>query len=366
MAGAGEEKNMTLKYTSNKKKMIRGRLYRTVIAIDVILLALLLGVFMFSGNARKAGKEALLDFASIFRKNEPSAGTDPAANTGTGTGGATTTAENGIYATGSVAVSVAASSLTASPARPSHSYDSSYIASKKLDTAALDLIDNTRYDWWIRLNNENRPTEINPDIEKILEDSGSYYLGDTTRKIVYLTFDQGYEQGYTPMILDTLRDNNVKAAFFITGDYISSRPDLVLRMADEGHIVGNHTVNHKDLTAISYETFEYEFNRLEDDFYKLTGQTFKYMRPPSGTYSIRALEAARQLGYVTVFWSYAYDDWVTTVIRGPGYAYDKVMKNLHNGAVILLHAVSKDNAEALDLIIRDIKALGYEFKLINF
>jgi len=237
--------------------------------------------------------------------------------------------------------------------------------SKDANQAPADALDNTKYSWWIRLNDEHRTPEITPAIQKMIDDHGAIYVGDTSKKVVYLTFDEGYEMGYTPLILDTLKEHNVKAAFFITGGYIDSRPDLVKRMVDEGHIVGNHTVNHPSLPDVSSTVFENELRGLEIKFENLTGQKFKYLRPPSGEYSQRTLEAARQLGYVTVFWSFAYADWDTSVIRGAQYAHDIVMKNLHNGAIFLLHAVSKDNAEALDSIIRDIKAQGYSFETLD-
>jgi delta-lactam-biosynthetic de-N-acetylase len=157
-------------------------------------------------------------------------------------------------------------------------------------------------------------------------------------------------------------ENDVRAIFFVTGSYIENHPDLVRRMLDEGHQVGSHTINHPSLPDLGYEELENELLGLEEKFYEKFNVGFKYMRPPMGEYSERTLAAAQQLGYKTVFWSFAYDDWYTDRIRGADYAYNKVMENLHNGAVFLLHAVSKDNAEALDRIIKDIKANGYEIR----
>lgn len=233
---------------------------------------------------------------------------------------------------------------------------------ERLDTKALDKLDNTKYSWWIKLNKENKPTEI-PDIAKrLLPAYDGIYIGNTSEKVVYLTFDEGYENGYTPMILDTLKANDTKALFFVTGPYIRKNADLVQRMLDEGHQVGSHTINHPSLPEVDYRTLENELLGLEREFKEKFGVGFKYMRPPMGEYSERVLAAAQQLGYKTVFWSFAYRDYEVDKQQGPDYAYKMVMDNLHNGAVILLHAVSSDNAQALDRIIKDIKAKGYEIR----
>jgi len=231
---------------------------------------------------------------------------------------------------------------------------------EKLNVEALEKLSNTKLSWWIRLNNENKPTTIPDDIRALLEKYDGIFQGDTTKKVVYLTFDEGYENGYTAKILDILKENNVKTIFFVTGSYIDKNPDLIQRMIDEGHQIGNHTVNHPSLPDVGYEKLEDELLGIDRKLYEKFGVSTKYMRPPSGEYSERVLAAAHQLGYKTVFWSYAFDDWYADKIRGADYAYNKVMGNLHNGAVILLHAVSKDNADALDRIIKDIKAQGYE------
>jgi peptidoglycan-N-acetylmuramic acid deacetylase len=232
----------------------------------------------------------------------------------------------------------------------------------RLDTEALDKLDNTKYGWGLSLNKKHETPGIPSSVKSLIEKHDGIYVGDTSNKVIYLTFDEGYENGYTPKILDALKDNDVKAIFFITGPYLKKNTDLVKRMLDEGHQVGNHTINHPSLPAVDYATMERELLGLEEQFYSVFGTGFKYMRPPMGEYSERTLEAARQLGYKTVFWSFAYRDWDVNDQKGADYAYDKVMENLHNGAVILLHAVSKDNAEALDRIIKDVKAQGYEFK----
>lgn len=233
---------------------------------------------------------------------------------------------------------------------------------EKLNIEELEKLKNDRLSWWIRLNKEHKPPTTNEEIDALIEKYDGIYLGDTSEKAIYLTIDEGYENGYTPQILDTLKDNDVKTIFFVTSSYIKNNPELVRRMLDEGHQVGNHTISHPSLPSLDYEKLEHEMLGLEKEFFEMFQAGFKYMRPPSGEYSERVLAAAKQLGYKTVFWSFAYDDWHTDKIRGADYAYNIVMENLHNGAVILLHAVSKDNTEALDRIIKDIRAKGYEIK----
>jgi peptidoglycan-N-acetylmuramic acid deacetylase len=236
---------------------------------------------------------------------------------------------------------------------------------EKLNVNILEKLDNKKFSWWIRLNKEHKPPTTNEDIEKLIDKYDGIYLGDTSQKVIYLTFDEGYENGYTPQILDTLKENDVKTIFFVTSSYVKNNPELVKRMLDEGHQVGNHTINHPSLPDLGYEKLENELLGLEKEFYEQFQVGFKYMRPPAGEYSERVLAAAQQLGYKTVFWSFAYDDWYADKIRGADYAYNKVMENLHNGAVLLLHAVSKDNADALDRIIKDIRAEGYEIRAFD-
>jgi len=233
---------------------------------------------------------------------------------------------------------------------------------EKLDVEALNKLDNTKYSWWIKLNSEHKTPEINSNIKEMIDKYDGIYVGDTSKKVIYLTFDEGYENGYTPKILDVLKENDVKTIFFVTGSYIDRNPELIQRMLDEGHQIGNHSISHPSLPDVDYEKLEQELLGLDDKLYEKFGVRTKYMRPPSGEYSERVLAAAQQLGYKTIFWSFAYDDWYADKIRGADYAYNKVMANLHNGAVMLLHAVSKDNADALDRIIKDIKAQGYEIR----
>lgn len=235
----------------------------------------------------------------------------------------------------------------------------------KLNTAILDTLSNKKLSWWIELNKNHQPTTVPKDIKNMIDNHGGIYIGDTSKKVVYLTFDEGYENGYTPKILDTLKANNVKAIFFVTGPFVKQNEGLVKRMLDEGHEVGNHSINHPSLPTLDYAGFENEMLGLEKIMNEKFGKSFKYMRPPMGEYSERTLEAAKQLGYKSVFWSFAYLDYDVNNQKGADYAYNMVMNNLHNGAIYLLHAVSKDNTEALDRIIKDIKAQGYEIKALD-
>ncbi len=229
-----------------------------------------------------------------------------------------------------------------------------------LDASELSKLDNTRYAWWLTLNTKHQTPGIPGYASKLAAKHDAVWVGDTSRKVIYLTFDEGYENGYTPVILDTLKKNNVKALFFITGPYLNTEQKLVKRMLDEGHLVGNHTINHPSLPDMTVDKLDYEMRGLEKQFNTIFGKGFKYMRPPKGEYSERTLEAARELGYKTVFWSFAYADYDVNKQQGPNHAYNMVMGHLHNGAVLLLHAVSKDNAEALDRIIKGIRDQGYE------
>lgn len=229
-------------------------------------------------------------------------------------------------------------------------------------TAALP---NNKRGWGLKRSNGHGQPEMPSSISNTLNKYGAYWIGSPREKFVYLTFDEGYENGYTPVILDTLKSNGVKAAFFVTGHYLKSQPELVKRMVDEGHIVGNHTNTHPSLPDVSDGQIKKELQAVEKMYEDITGRkNMKYLRPPKGEYSQRTLALTRELGYHNIFWSLAMVDWVP-MPGGPEQAYRGVMDNLHNGALILLHAVSKDNSIALDRIIKDTKAQGYTFKTLD-
>lgn len=193
------------------------------------------------------------------------------------------------------------------------------------------------------------------------------YIGDTQEKTVYLTFDCGYEAGYTAKILDVLQAHKIPAAFFVVGNYIESEPDLVRRMVQDGHIVGNHTWSHPDMSSITdADQFARELDRVSDAFEACTGEPMPlYYRPPQGAYSQENLAMARELGYNTVFWSLAYVDWDPNAQPTNEYALDKLSQRIHNGAVILLHNTSATNAEILSDLIKTYQDMGFQFGTLD-
>lgn len=220
--------------------------------------------------------------------------------------------------------------------------------------------------WYLRPNLEHRTPGAPANAENMLAKHQGFYVLPNNNKEIYLTFDEGYELGYTPQILDTLKANNVKATFFITGHYIKSQPHLVTRMVKEGHMVANHTWNHPNLAKITTEKLNEEIRSLENEFLSLTGtQMGRYMRPPEGAYSEASLIATKELGYKTVFWSIAFNDWDPNNQPGADFSHKYVTDHIHPGAVILLHTVSESNTEALESIIVDLKEDGYKFSLFN-
>ena len=208
---------------------------------------------------------------------------------------------------------------------------------------------------------------IGPASSEELHRYRATYLGNPQEKVLYLTFDAGYENGCTEKILDTLKAHSVPAAFFLVGNYMEKNADLVRRMVDEGHIVGNHTMHHFDMSRLSDpKTFEKELTDLEDLFRSITGKELpKYYRPPQGLYSQENLLAAREMGYRTVFWSLAYVDWNNDAQPTREAAFEKLLPRIHNGAVILLHSTSQTNAEILDELLTKWKAMGYTFQSID-
>lgn len=200
----------------------------------------------------------------------------------------------------------------------------------------------------------------------ILQKHNAIFLGDTAKKELYLTFDNGYENGLTPEIMDVLKEKKVPAVFFLTGHYVKDQPELVKRMAAEGHLIGNHSWSHPDMTTLSAGQIKEELDKVQNAVTELTGgQKMVFARPPRGIFNDRVLAECQNAGYTNVFWSVAYKDWDTKEQRGADYAYNKVMGQLHPGAVILLHAVSKDNKEAIGRIIDGARAQGYEFKSLD-
>ena len=220
--------------------------------------------------------------------------------------------------------------------------------------------------WGLSFRQEGAPPVGNAT-EGELAHYDAWYLGDTGKMEVCLTFDAGYENGCTEQILDVLKKHDVKAAFFLVGNYIEKNADLVRRMVEEGHIVGNHTMHHPDMSQLTNkEDFAKELTNLEDLYRSITGQELaKYYRPPKGIYSKENLRYAKELGYKTVFWSLAYVDWNNDSQPTAETAFSKLIPRIHDGAVVLLHSTSETNAEIMDELLTRWKEMGYRFESID-
>ena len=212
-----------------------------------------------------------------------------------------------------------------------------------------------------------KPHQISVDFQKYFVSTGYKAMCyDTSgKKVLYLTFDCGWENGYTDKCLDVLKEKNVPAAFFCTLDHIKSTPELIARMIKDGHIVGNHSANHADFSEISRQKMADEILECDNYLRKNFGYSSPFFRFPEGAYNENALELVDSMGYTSVFWSCAYADWDVNSAKGGDYAFNTVTSRLHPGAIILLHSVSPDNAEALGKIIDYARSQGYEFKALT-
>lgn len=218
---------------------------------------------------------------------------------------------------------------------------------------------------WGFVKKKGKAPDIPAKQKELMQKYDCWYIDEKTPKSLYLTFDEGYENGYTSKILDVLEQTQTPAAFFVTGPYLENQQELVQRMIDNGHIVGNHTVNHPNLPKQSVETVKKELTDLNNKCEEMYGVSMKYMRPPEGEYSERVLAIAKDMGYKTILWSFAYKDWDINMQKGKEYAISQVTPYLHDGAILLLHAVSSDNADALEDIINYAKKEGYVFKSLD-
>ena len=216
--------------------------------------------------------------------------------------------------------------------------------------------------WGLSFRQEGAPPIGNAGKDQLRQYQAAY-IGNTNEKVLYLTFDAGYENGCTAKILDTLKEKQVPAAFFLVGNYIRQSPDLVRRMVAEGHTVGNHTMHHYDMSRLSDKAaFSKELTDLEALYKETVGQELpKFYRPPQGIYSEENLKMAQELGYKTLFWSLVYVDWNNDAQPTREAAFAKLLPRTHNGAVVLLHSTSKTNAEILGELIDKWKAMGYRF-----
>ena len=213
--------------------------------------------------------------------------------------------------------------------------------------------------------NGQRPTG-NATIEELAQ-YNAYYAADTDEKVLYLTFDSGYENGNTPSILDALKKHNAPATFFAVGNFIEDNPELVRRIVNEGHTVGNHTMTHPDMSKISsLESFQQELEDVESLYKEITGEPMmKFYRPPRGIYSTDNLAMAKQQGYHTFFWSLAYVDWIQDQQPSKEEAFSKLLTRVHPGSIVLLHSTSSTNAAILDELLTKWEEMGYHFSSLQ-
>ncbi len=219
--------------------------------------------------------------------------------------------------------------------------------------------------WGLSFQKEGEAPVGNAGREE-LKKYDAYYCGNPEEKTIYLTFDAGFENGNTESILDALKREKVPAAFFCVGTYIKENPEMVKRMEKEGHIVGNHTMHHPDMTTKSEEEFKGELEEVESLYEEATGKEMKkFYRPPMGKFNRTNLELAKKNGYKTVLWSLAYVDWYEDKQPTREEALEKLMSRTHNGAVVLLHSTSKTNGKYLQEFIKCWKEKGYKFKSLE-
>lgn len=238
------------------------------------------------------------------------------------------------------------------------------LAAKETPGLAVSaLLHGKNENWGLGFGAEGKPPTGNASAEE-LKQYNAYFIGDTNQNDIYLTFDCGYENGNTEPILDALKKHNVKATFFVVGNFLETSPELVKRMVEEGHIVGNHTYHHLDMSSISStESFGKEVGDVEQLFQNITGmQMCKYYRPPQGKYSVENLKMAQDMGYTTFFWSLAYVDWYQDKQPTKEEAFNKLLKRIHPGAIVLLHSTSSTNAQILDELLTKWEEMGYTIK----
>ena len=212
--------------------------------------------------------------------------------------------------------------------------------------------------WGFKRGENHEQANLDSNADRIIRNYDGISMGNREISNIYLTFDCGYQAGYTESILNVLEKYNVNAAFFITGHYLNSATDLVKRMIEEGHIVGNHTVNHKCLPKLSDEEIKSEIMNLHSGMYEKFGYEMSFFRPPKGEFSERTIKVVKDLNYKTVMWSSAYDDWDNSKQGRIEYGKKKILDNLHNGCVILLHSTSEDNAKILEEVIIQARNMG--------
>ncbi len=241
----------------------------------------------------------------------------------------------------------------------------SKIDNEKDVITSTQSLSNKKIGWGIKRADNHEQPDLGSENKKLLEKYNGVAIGNSEKKVIYLTFDEGYEAGYTTQILSTLKENQVTATFFITAHYVNTQPDLVQQMIEEGHIVGNHTVNHKSMPELSEDEIKSEVMDLHKVIYEKFNYEMKYIRPPKGEFSERTLSITNSFGYKNIMWSFAYEDWNEKQQPDKEQAKTKILKNVHNGEIMLLHGNSKTNTDILDSIIKEIKNMGYEFKSLD-
>ena len=220
--------------------------------------------------------------------------------------------------------------------------------------------------WGLSFQEEGKRPVGNASIQE-LASYNAYFAKDTQEKILYLTFDCGYENGNTPLLLNALKKHNVKATFFVVGNFIRDNGDLIKEMVQEGHIVGNHTLTHPDMSGISsLNDFRKQLEGVENLYKETTGESMtKFYRPPQGIYSTANLSMAKELGYKTFFWSLAYVDWYQDKQPTKEEAFDKLLTRIHPGAIVLLHNTSSTNGQILDELLTKWEEMGYTFGTLS-
>ncbi len=234
------------------------------------------------------------------------------------------------------------------------------------DSADAAALSNEKKGWWIKRKENNEQSEAQNEIDLAKYDAFYVDTKHKDKKVMYLTFDCGYDNGYTEPMLDILKKHKAYAIFFVTQTYIRDNVEIVKRMKKEGHLVGNHTVKHKSMPDLSERDIKEELITCADYCKEATGYEMDpYVRPPMGEYSERTLQICKNLGYKTVFWSMAYLDYEVDNQPGSDFVIDHFEKYYHNGAIPLLHNVSKSNAEALDTVLTNLEKKGFTFENVD-
>ncbi len=240
-----------------------------------------------------------------------------------------------------------------------------FCKTEKSISTSSELLNTNKIEWGIKRGDNHNQPDVGTVNKKLMEESDSIYLGNKDKKVIYLTFDLGYEAGYTEDILNTLKENEVTATFFVTAHYINTASELAQKMIDNQDTLANHTSNHKSMPTLDENTLKEEIMKLHDAVKEKFNYEMKYIRPPKGEFSQKSLALTKELGYKTVMWSFAYADWDENNQPNPEDAKKKIMDNLHNGEVMLLHATSKTNRDILGDVIKEIKNNGYEIKSLD-